>query len=437
MKRPVLALVFAAGAALLPRPGLCSIEFTLDIETELGFGLTDSGMQKADTIFKAEITGDVSESIRYTLIPKLVIAADSELYVKEPVESNYSSLNSPWVSNQHGLFEIAEAYVDFAAWQGYWRVGKQQTVWGQADGLKVLDVVNPQDYREFNLDEFEDSRIPLWTVNVEFNLSEDSTLQLLVIPDATYSKLADAGTPYFVTSSKYVPKPAASPWPVVIYDAERPDHAVEFGARYRLFYSGWDLTLNYLNHRQDIPAIYRYLDSNQVNVTPVYEPSELVGASASNAFGDWVVRMELGYSTHTYQLRHSLQEGGIADTPEWSSVVGLDYQGFTDWFLSYQWFQSRLTDYDEFNDDIVRNQQRMQHTFLVRRLLMNDNLELELFALYSDEDDDGQVRAQVAYQVNDELRVWSGVDIFYGDVDGQFGQFNDTDRFIIGAEFGF
>lgn len=437
MRRSVFLFLLTMGAALLPRPGLSSADLTMEVETELGFGLTDSGLQKADTVFKPEINGDLFESIRYTVIPKLVIAVDSELYVDDPVESNYSSVNGPWVSNAQGLFEVSEAYLDFAAWQGYWRIGKQQVVWGQADGLKVLDVVNPQDYREFNLDEFEDSRIPLWTVNVEFNVSDDATLQLLLIPDATYSKLADAGTPYFVTSSKYVPKLGTSPWPVVIYDAQRPDQAMEYGARYRLFYSGWDVTFNYLNHRQDIPAIYRHVDNDQIKVRPIYEPSELYGASASTALGDWVVRMELGYSTHTYQLRHSLLEAGIADTPELSSVLGLDYQGFSDWFLSYQWFQSRLTDYDEFDDDIIRNQQRMQHTFLVRRLLMNDNLELELFALYSDEDDDGQVRAQVAFQVNDELRLWGGVDIFYGHQDGQFGQFDDTDRLILGMEFGF
>jgi len=44
------------------------------------------------------------------------------------------------------------------------RLGKQQIVWGETDGLKLLDVMNPQNFREFILDEFEDSRLPLWSV---------------------------------------------------------------------------------------------------------------------------------------------------------------------------------------------------------------------------------------------------------------------------------
>lgn len=405
-----------------------------EIEMEMAAGLTDSGRQKADSIIKPEIDGDLTENVRYTLVPKMVVAMDSELYMDDPDESNYSSINGPLAANRHGLIELAEAYVDFAAWDGYWRVGKQQVVWGQADGLKVLDVVNPQDYREFNLDEFEDSRIALWMVNAEFSVTDDSNLQFLLIPDATYSKLADVGTPYYITSSKFRPELGDSPLPVVVHETQRPHGEVELGVRYRVFISGWDLTLNYLRHRQDIPVIYRSVNGGQVDVVPVYEKSQLYGATASNAFGDWVVRLEAGYGTDTYQLRTSLQDGGIANTPEFSTVLGLDYQGFSDWFISYQWFQSALRDYD---DDIVRNRNRMQHTLLIRYSLLNETLELELFTLYSDEDQDGQVRSQVAYQFSDELRVWAGVDVFYGDSDGLFGQFDDADRLLLGVEFGF
>lgn len=404
-----------------------------EIETEFATGLVDSGVQKADVAIKLDIRGELSDAVRYTIMPKLVMAVDSELYVDDPDESNYSSVNGPWFAYQHGLLELSEAYVDFEASSGYWRLGKQQVVWGQADGLKVLDVVNPQDYREFNLDDFEDSRISLWMLNAEFTISDDASLQLLLIPDATYSRLADIGTPYYITSAKYRPAPGASAFPLVVHEVERPHHEVEVGARYRLFYAGWDLTLNYLHHRQDIPVIYRRLSASHLDVEPVYEKNTLLGATASNAFGNWVVRAEAGYSTDTYQLRNSVENEGIANTPEFSSVIGLDYRGLSDWFISYQWFQSTLTDYE---DDIIRERRRMQHTFLLRRSLLNETLEIELFTLYSDEDQDGQVRSKMSYLVNDEVRIWAGVDIFYGDADGQFGQFNDTDRLVLGVEFG-
>lgn len=412
---------------------LGSVNINSDIVAEFATGLADSGVQKADVTLKLDIRGDLSDAVRYTIMPKLVMAVDSELYVDDPDESNYSNVNGPWFAGQHGLLELSEAYVDFEASSGYWRLGKQQVVWGQADGLKVLDVINPQDYREFNLDDFEDSRISLWMLNAEFTISDDASLQLLLIPDATYSRFADIGTPYYITSSKYRPATSASSFPLVVHEVERPHHEVEVGARYRLFYAGWDLTLNYLHHRQDIPVIYRRLSASHLDVVPVYEKNTLFGATASNAFGNWVVRVEAGYSTDTYQLRNSVQNEGIANTPELSSVIGLDYRGISDWFISYQWFQSTLTDYE---DDIIRERRRMQHTFLLRRSLLNETLEIELFTLYSDEDQDGQSRSKISYLVNDEVRIWAGVDMFYGDADGQFGQFNDTDRLVLGVEFG-
>ena len=63
--------------------------------------------------------------------------------------------------------ELRELFVQGKIGPAWLRAGKQQVVWGQADGLKVLDVVDPQDFREFILPTFEDSRIPLWTLNTE------------------------------------------------------------------------------------------------------------------------------------------------------------------------------------------------------------------------------------------------------------------------------
>ncbi len=38
--------------------------------------------------------------------------------------------------------------------KSYFTFGKQQVVWDKADVLKVLDVVNPQSFRELILEDF-------------------------------------------------------------------------------------------------------------------------------------------------------------------------------------------------------------------------------------------------------------------------------------------
>ena len=86
---------------------------------------------------------------------------------------------------------IRELYWQTYGDNSFWRIGKQQVVWGEADGIKLLDVINPQDFREFILDDFDDSRIPLWMMNAQINTSDSGILQLLVIPDTSTHKLAE------------------------------------------------------------------------------------------------------------------------------------------------------------------------------------------------------------------------------------------------------
>ena len=73
-----------------------------------------------------------------------------------------------------------ELYVDTNANDWYFRLGKQQVVWGTADGIKLLDIINPTDYRELNQNTVEDARIPLWMVNAERNVGENGNVQLIV-----------------------------------------------------------------------------------------------------------------------------------------------------------------------------------------------------------------------------------------------------------------
>lgn len=409
---------------------------TLDtvLNTELAYGTEQREINKAESVLSLQWQGDLPLQAAYSLLARVAGDAADDLRVADPADGNYSSFNGPIWESEHGDVEIAEAYVDFSALNGWWRVGKQQVVWGQADGLKVLDVVNPQNFREFNLPEFEDSRIATWMLNAEFELPSDATLQVLLIPDTTYHKLADNGTTYEFTSPRYIPAVPPGVANVQVASPDRPDHYTELGLRYRQFVSGWDWALNYLKHFQDVPVLYREVDGSSMTILPAYERNELFGTTASTALGDYVIRLELGYNTDTYHLTdNDLVNRGIGTSPEIASVVGLDYLGFQDWLISFQWFQSTLTDD---SNTFLREETRMQTTLMLQRTLWNETLELELFMLFSDEDQDGQVRAKATYLLADGIRIWLGADAFYGANIGQFGQFDDTDRIVMGLEWG-
>jgi len=75
---------------------------------------------------------------------------------------------------------LREAYVDTEANDWSIRAGKQQVVWGTADGMKLLDAINPTDYSEMAQNQMEDSRIPVWMINTEKTLEDGSELQIVV-----------------------------------------------------------------------------------------------------------------------------------------------------------------------------------------------------------------------------------------------------------------
>jgi len=75
---------------------------------------------------------------------------------------------------------LREAYVDAEVNDFSIRAGKQQVVWGTADGMKLLDAINPTDYSEMAQNQMEDSRIPVWMLNAETDAADGGNWQFIV-----------------------------------------------------------------------------------------------------------------------------------------------------------------------------------------------------------------------------------------------------------------
>jgi len=429
--------------------GLAEISSTW--EQEASYSTSQHDLQKFESLFQTEMTDTIGR-FDVTAISRIKLDSESNLGPKfESKEHSLgyeSRLNDQRDGGQHGEITLRELYFDAELAGGFWRVGKQQVVWGQSDGLKVLDQVNPQSYSEFILDDFDDSRIPLWMVNLELPFQDD-TLQFLWIPDASTHELSEFNTPYAFTSKNLVPKPPLDNQgkpaiPVSFNERQDPQKFwkdSDVGVRYSMFTeSAWDITFNYLYHYQDLPVLYQQLVSlgngsgTSIEITPTFERSHLIGGTLSNAFGDFTVRAEWGYSTDTYFVSSDLASKGVENSPELSSVIGLDYQGISDMFISFQWFHSHLFQYEK---TIVRDENNQSITFLVQHDFMNETLRLESLFIHNINQEDGLVRPKITYQMTSDLELFAGADLFYGSQDGLFGQFDHQDRLNVGFKVGF
>lgn len=387
-----------------------------------------------------DLVGRFDNGWKLTAIGRLRTETVDGLRPGDIDRDSYSTASRPGLIGQQWEVGLREFYLEADWGETYLTFGKQQVVWGKADGLKVLDVVNPQSFREFILEDFDDSRIPLWMVNIERPLG-DWDAQWIWIPDQTYHALAERDGTYAFTSTRLVPS-APPGVQIDVRELDRPNRLFadsDAGMRLSTFWKGWDITLNYLYQYGNSPALFQHLEMTPTGpvavVEPRYERTHVIGGTFSNAFGDWVVRGELGYFTeHFFLTNDTADADGIVDSSELSHVLGLDWSGMEDTFLSAQLFQSWVIDAP---NGLARDELDTTLTFLARRDYFNDTLQAEILWLVNTNDGDGLLRPKISYEWQDDLKTWVGVDLFYGDRDGLFGQFSANDRIVVGVELGY
>ena len=444
MQRLIIIAVQGLFLMVLTSASLCAAEtnrwgLSALFEAEWAYGVTKGEQQKLEVKIEPELEVDLGPDTRLTAIARLRTDGFDRLAPGTPSQSAIDPASRRVLVGDNVDFELREFYLQTKFAGSYLTIGKQQIVWGKADGLKVLDVVNPQDFREFILDEFDDSRIPLWSINAEIPIGP-TTLDLLWIPDRSYHQIPEPDATFAFTAASLVP--TAPPGVAVdLKDADRPRRFLadsDLGARLTAFWKGWDLSLNYLYHYHDLPILFQRLDMTptgpRVTVTPRYERTHLIGGTFSNAFGDLTVRGEVGYSTDRFFLTRAPGDtDGVDRSSEVAYVLGLDWFGIGDTLISFQLFQSWLPGAPS---GIIRNELDTTTTLTVRRDFINETLQAEIMWLQNFNDGDGLVRPKISYDLRENISVWAGADIFYGDKNGLFGEFDDNDRLVMGIECG-
>ncbi len=415
---------------------LDSLEFRALAISEVAVGLKDIDLQMWDFTLRPEINMDLSDNLRLTAIGMFRLEATDNIEPGRPLQNMRGALNKRGYIGDVGDVELREFYVDTTIGDSFLRLGKQQIVWGQADGLRVLDVVNPFNFREFILEEFEDRRIPLWTVNLEVPLNT-ITAQFIWIPDQTYDQFPERDGTFAITSPRFIPT-APPGVPVTLLPVDKPNDFFadsDAGVRLSTFMGGWDLTVNYLYHYQDRAVLFQSQAETGVTIQPEYRRSHLIGGTFSNAFGSFTLRGEMGFATNRHFLNSDLSDlDGIHRSNEFSYVLGLDYNGIENTFISAQFFQSIVTDYQE---GMTRDKIDNQMTLLVDRNFMNETLKASVLLIQSLNDGDGLAQFDLEFEYRDNITLKAGADIFYGSRDGLLGQFRHNDRLTLTVEFSF
>ena len=417
------------------------LDYSTTIQTRWGINTRNGSTQSLNFRIQPELVFHFDNDIRLTAIARAHSDIIDKIAPGSVIRESYNPASKPLLITHKLELELRELYVE-TEWDNTWfTVGKQQVVWGKADGLKVLDIVNPQSFREFILEDFDDSRIPLWTVKVERSFGPID-VEFLWLPDQTYHALPESGSTFGFTSSRLVPSRPPADASVDLLLPKRPDRIIrdsDAGIRLTSFWKGWDLTFNYLYQYDNFPVLKQKLSQTTnniaVTITQLYKRTHVIGTTLSNAFGDWVIRGEIAwFSNRHFLTRSPLSHQGVISSPELLYVVGLDWSAPYDIFASAQLFQSWVI-----KPKNSMNRDRLDNTLslLLSRQFLNDTLSIELLVLGNINDGDGMIRPNIEYLYNDDLKVWLGADLFYGDSKGLFGEFKSNDRVVIGMEWVF
>ena len=421
MKIILLAALITMASVVSAESWYDSIESGATLEVEWAYETDNSQSQKKELVFQPDVSVEFSDTFQLNLAGRL----------------RHEEVGD--IDEDRSQLHLREFTLETNLGETYLSVGKQQIVWGKADGIKVLDVINPQEWREFILDDFDDSRLPLWAMTTETPVG-DSTLQILAIFEQQYHERAELDESFYISSPLFVPSPPAG-IPVDIKVTREPKRVfkdADIGVRVSGFRGGWDYSLNYFYHYDDDPALFREIKNTgtgpNIIVRPEHKRTHLIGGALSNAFGDLTLRSEIGYSIGRYMPTNNVQDDdGVVKSDELAYVIGFDWFGFSDTLLSAQLFQRYLIEHEE---KMLADRNRTTITFLLEQDYWNETIKARLLWLHSLDQEDGVIRPKLTYELSDIVNLRVGADIFYGDNQGGFGQFDHLDRLFIGTEVG-
>jgi len=281
------------------------------------------------------------------------------------------------------------------------KLGRQVVVWGKSDSIRVVDVLNPLDFREPGMVDIEDLRLPVTMVKTDYYFS-DWNLSAMLIPEVRENKRPAFGSDFYFGNPNQPPSEENEP---------------EFGSlEYALAligtFSGWDTSFHFASVYDDTP----YLTQDN---TLDYSRLMLFGFANNVALGNWLLKSELAY-LNGILFNQLPDEYNRADV-----MLGVDYSGFTNTTLSVEAVTRRITNYDNvlsIQPNFVEKDEG-QIAFRYNANFLREKLDTTLLiSLLGYTLEDGAFyRASLSYELMDAMSILFGF-IVYQSGDSQLSK---------------
>ncbi len=401
--------------------------------------------------------------------------------------------------NRSPSLEASEAYADVHLRRADLRLGIQKFAWGKLDGVPPTDVVNPRDYHDPLVEDFEERKIGIPALAGTYYLPDLPRLglaelraTLVYVPLAVPPRLALREERWFPASTVppsavVVPQAIASralgvplPGDLVIpvrfgtLDHRPPRRLDAGGIAARLagtwHESDWDLyhyTGPETGPDADLRPEVRLVSKTPLRLRAVsflrqaHDVIHMTGADASSALGGFTVRAEAAYFDDRPYLRPSsdlirqatapatveriarqVLRRGRARVPLGDLFPTLDA---VEWGIGADYLIHGFTPLVQLNQIAILDraprllihdpETRLSGT--LRKKLLAERLELEVKGTYAIERQAWFVFPRASYLVRDDLRLRLGYLAIGGPRASILGQFRDNDEVVLQARYSF
>jgi hypothetical protein len=330
---------------------------------------------------------------------------------------------------------LREAYMDMYFKNFDIRIGRQQIIWGKADGVFITDVVSPKDLREFLLPDFEEIRTGI--TSLKFNYFKGNhTIEAVWVPVFTSTKMP-------ANNSIWAPQmnfPITPNWDYSTAVVHPRLENSEIFSRYSLMASSFDFEAVGGYFFYDDPALHqtKQIDTLtmqliDLTIRPEYHRIAMGGGSFSIPVKDWLIRAEGAYYSGRYfQTENpSITDASIKKN-NLHYMAGVDYtlKGVK---LSIQFIQEHILNYEE---GMVNDEWENTMTFLAKKDFLREKLWIELFSYIGLNNSDALVRPKISYDFADGFDIQLGANLFFGE-EGRFGQYDANDMLYMKLKYSF
>ena len=437
MKRIVCAFVLLCAAV---SPLFAGLKVGGDAETYAAGGIHDRDLVRGAAAADADVRY-VMEQTEFCLIGR---AETDSCRINNPVENNpYEAKEDVWWKRTSRAY-LKEGFVrqDFFFDSGIQgislKAGKIIYTWGNADEIKPVDILNPQDLSFLILRPIQERKYGAWSGDVTVTITDTLFIEGVVLPWFTGSDYgSDAFCPQAIKKlSSY------EAYGIYLKKADMPGHDendVSYACRAGAEIALVDMHLNYYYGYDQMPVYF----ISMTGIVPEYKKLQMIGYDFQRAlFGGITVRGECAFfergkffsrsSEGAFLLASPLGksvlagEGGIAERKSVEYTAGFDVNGlFVD--TLYANFQC--------NEKIVIGDMEGLAADRVTTMLMgtldygffDDKLHPRIKVFYVTNTRDtafnGEFKAKVLSSVECAVGAW----VIEGRKTSDYGQYDDRD----------